>query len=149
MINKEQSPTVKFSSDKDPDWFEKNGGDYGYGNYPESRYDNDGYDKRGYNEYGIDRAGINEDQYDEVLYNEILEDFKDIYIPDLSKSLNSSEFRSLDVKEQSLLAEKKKLEEQLKKINQDLENVATAKSQFGVSSIIESNVVAPKRGFRK
>ena len=51
MINKEQSPTVKFSSDKDPDWFEKNGGDYGYGNYPESRYDNDGYDKRGYNEY--------------------------------------------------------------------------------------------------
>lgn len=147
MINKEQSPTVKFSANKDPDWFEKNGGDYGYGNDPESRYDNDGYDKKGYNKYGVDRAGIHEDQYDDELYNEILEDFKDIYIPDLSKSLNSSEFRSLDVKEQSLLAEKKKLEEQLKKINQDLEKIATAKSQFGSSSVIENNVVAPKRGF--
>ena len=74
-------------------------------------------------------------------------DFKNNCFGIFIKNLKNQ--HKLNSKEKSLLAEKKKLEEQLKKLNQDLENVATAKSQFGVSSIIESNVVAPKRGFRK
>lgn len=147
MKNFEQSPTVKYSNSKDPNWFERNGGDFGYGNDPESRYDNDGYDNKGYNELGIDRAGISEDQYDAELYNEVLEDFKDLYIPDLSKKLNSSEFRTLDEKEQSLLNEKKKLESLLRKVNENLEKVTKEKNEFGISNTIDSNVVSPKRGF--
>ncbi len=147
MLNKDRSPTISFSDEKDPDWFEKNGGDYGYGNNPESRYDNDGYDRKGYDEYGIDRAGVHEDQYDEKLYNEVLQDFKDIYIPSLSKIKNSSEFRYLEEEEKNLLTEKEHLEAQLKQINKDLERVAKAKSELGLANVIENNIITPKRGF--
>lgn len=147
MTIAKQSPTVLFSEKKNPDWFEQNGGDYGYGNDPNSAYDNDGYDKAGYDKYGIDRAGVHENQYTPELYQETLEDFKDIYIPELSIKLQSSEYQFLDEQERELLTEKRRIEKLLKEINKDLENVARKKADFGVSTVISENVVSPKRGF--
>ena len=147
MTSAKQSPTVVFSEKQDPDWFEKNGGDYGYGNNPDSAYDNHGYDKAGYNKEGFDRAGVHENQYTEELYREVLEDFDGVCVSDLDSSLRSSEYESLNIKEKELLAEKRRVEQLLKKINEDLEAVAQQKTAFGMSDTVSGNVVAPKRGF--
>lgn len=147
MTIAKQSPTVVFSENQDPDWFEKNGGDYGYGNDPLSSFDNQGYDKTGYNKDGFDRAGIYEEQYTQELYDDVLEDFNGILISDLDMALKSSEYDSLNIKEKELLKEKQKVEQMLKKINEDLEKVAQKKADFGASDTVSENVVAPKRGF--
>lgn len=147
MYIAEKSPTIIYSENIDADWFKKNGGGIGFGNDDESIYDNDGYDVKGYDKNGVDRAGYHERQYDEESYKDVLDDFDTIFIPHLSIARNSSEVRYLEEEEVDLLLERAELENRIKSIDKRVESIRRSKVEFGVTTILDDNVVTAKRGF--